>query len=69
MLSSGPDSDLMLKPDSATDGGAGSSLIYGDASQTDNTRAPEDTLAEGQCRLSAHRTATFLSALMKKNNN
>lgn len=66
MLSSGPDSVLMLQPDSAADGGAGGSLIYGDVTQTDNTRAPEDTLAEGHCRLSAHRTATFLSALMGK---
>lgn len=44
-------------------------MIYGDVTQTDNTRAPEDTLAEGHCRLSAHRTATFPSALMKKNKN
>lgn len=66
MLSSGPDSVLMLQPDSAADGGTGGSLIYGDVTQADNTRTPEDTLAEGHCRLSAHRTATFLSALMKK---
>lgn len=39
MLSSGPDTVLLLQPDvSAADWGAGSSLIYGDVTQTDNTR-------------------------------